>query len=388
MKKIMSFMLVSMVVWMAGLSAFAAEVEVPTDVKGTRFEDAVRVLMEKEILSGYPDGTYLPDNTINRAEACTAVVKAVDPVEAAKETTKASIFTDMDAYAWAQKYVGLAVDKGIVSGYGNNIFKPQNPVTYNEMATMLVNAMGYSAKDLGADPWPANYVNKANELGLFEDVLATDKSAAATRGDVALMMAAAVETGWGPEEEKDAEAQKKQEILDTLTFTTKKGTDVETSYWGFDDDSFFLKVPETFTEMSEEEREIFYPEAGEDLLVYADEEGTMSLVLDWADDGEKVSNSDIKQCVEDLKMLLVGLAGAEILESSLFERDGFTVGEVKSLLPALDSSVYNHMILFADKDFLRIVTFDCVEDAREEGEEIGNFIMDSIFFDVDESQWQ
>ena len=193
MKKTTSSILAAALIFSTGLTAFAADVMIPEDVKGTKYEAAVTTLVEKEILSGYPDGTYRPAGTINRAEACTAVVKAMDPTGATLYNAKDGIFTDMTAFSWAEKYVNHAVSKGVVSGYGNNVFKPQNPVTYNEMATMLVNAMGYRADQLGTEIWPANYVNKATELGIFTDITVTDKGAAATRGDVALMLSVAAD---------------------------------------------------------------------------------------------------------------------------------------------------------------------------------------------------
>ena len=88
MKKTTSSILAAALIFSTGLTAFAADVMIPEDVKGTKYEAAVTTLVEKEILSGYPDGTYRPAGTINRAEACTAVVKPWIPQEPLSTTPK------------------------------------------------------------------------------------------------------------------------------------------------------------------------------------------------------------------------------------------------------------------------------------------------------------
>lgn len=203
MKKVLSFILVLMLAVGGSTSAFAAtdsaktnSDSIPTDVKGTSYENAVRILMEKNILSGYKDGTFRPSNTMERAEACAVVVKAMNPLGAdlynAQESQE-NKFTDMKGYEWALKYVNYAVSKGVVSGQKNNTFNPSGKVTYNEMAAMLVNAIGYTSKDL-TGTWPNNYVNKAKELGIFSgNIVTKNGEAPATRGDVAVMSAAVVD---------------------------------------------------------------------------------------------------------------------------------------------------------------------------------------------------
>ena len=195
MKKAISLILVLLMIVGGSVAAFAAaandtEDSIPADVKGTPYEAAVRMLMDKEVISGYSNGTFRPDNAMDRAEACAVIVKAMNPVGADLYNAKNNIFDDMQGYEWAQKYVNYAVDKGVVSGTGNDRFSPADKVTYNEMAAMLVNAIGYKAKDLKGS-WPDNYINKAKELMIFSDVtLMKNGDAPATRGDVALMTAA------------------------------------------------------------------------------------------------------------------------------------------------------------------------------------------------------
>lgn len=193
MKRICSLALTSVLVFGSCFPAFAAEQDgaaVPADVAGTVYETAVENLMEKEILSGYPDGLFHPDNTISRAETCVLVVKAMNPSPAALEAVGEGQFTDMAGYGWADLYVNYAVSRGVVNGTGTGKFEPGASVTYVEAAAMLLNAMGYQASELKGT-WPNNYTNKARDLGLFKTVAnsaALSVSANAKRGDVANML--------------------------------------------------------------------------------------------------------------------------------------------------------------------------------------------------------
>lgn len=191
MRKALSYVLALVLVFSAFTTVFAAEATptVPTDVKGTNYETAVTNLLNKGIVSGYPDGTFNPAGTINRAEACIMVVKSMNPSDADLKAAKDSGFTDLSGYGWAASYINYAAAKGIVSGYGNGLFKPAGNVTYNEMSAMLVNAQGVKTSDL-TGTWPANYYNKAVALGVYTSMEMASVDAAnkaAIRGDVAVM---------------------------------------------------------------------------------------------------------------------------------------------------------------------------------------------------------
>jgi hypothetical protein len=184
MKNILSLFIVLMLV--LGSFAFSfGQVVVPGDVSGTAYQEAVTDLMEKGVVSGYPDGTYRPEGAITRTEACLIVVKSMNPTASAIAAATQSSFTDLAGYDWAKPYINYAAANGVISGYPDGTFRPGDFVTYNEMATMLVRALGFQASELPG-VWPANFVNKAIALGIFTG-LNTEGNAPATRGNVALM---------------------------------------------------------------------------------------------------------------------------------------------------------------------------------------------------------
>src|SRR5665648_953672 len=100
MKRIVSIVLVILMLC-SGL-AFAAVV--PSDVTGNVYEDAIKALSEKGIITGDVDGKFYPENTLTRAQACIMVVKAMNPPVAEVTGTDSqpiiSYFADMSGYGW------------------------------------------------------------------------------------------------------------------------------------------------------------------------------------------------------------------------------------------------------------------------------------------------
>lgn len=168
MRKVLSLVLVLALVLGSFSMAFAAT---PTDVVGTPSETAVSVLMDLGVVSGYTDGSYKPAGIVTRAEMAKLIVAALGLSDYATGTT--TKFPDMAGATWAQGYVSYATGLGIVSGYPDGTFKPSQTVSYPEAASMIVRALGYTQKSLLPATWPANFVVKAKALGLFDDVSKT-----------------------------------------------------------------------------------------------------------------------------------------------------------------------------------------------------------------------
>jgi hypothetical protein len=162
-----------------------------SDTEGTACEGAVNVLTALGVVDGYTDGTYRPEQVVTRAEMAKLVVTALGVANYATATT--SQFTDMSAAAWAIPYVEYAANLNIVNGYGNGKFGPNDTVTYEQVATMIVRALGYTdeANEMNGS-WPAIYVQKATALGIFEDVV-NGGATGADRGDVAIMLYNAID---------------------------------------------------------------------------------------------------------------------------------------------------------------------------------------------------
>ncbi len=85
-------------------------------------------------ISGYPDGSFKPGNRISRAEFATVLVKAFQLPAASGQ-----VFDDTAGH-WSRDYIGAAHAAGIVSGYSESSFGPDDPITREQMAVMIAKA--------------------------------------------------------------------------------------------------------------------------------------------------------------------------------------------------------------------------------------------------------
>ncbi|MGB4026435.1 MAG: S-layer homology domain-containing protein, partial [Bacillota bacterium] len=161
---------------------FAASFE---DTEGFEFEASVLRLADLGIISGYPDGTFKPDNLVTRAEFAKMIVCMLG-LESVAESLKgeAVLFADVDADHWAAGYINVAQMMGIVNGYEDGTFRPEGNITYAEALKMVLAAMGYSEDGFLVVRWPATWIAKAIELELDKD-LTIDSRLPITRGEVA-----------------------------------------------------------------------------------------------------------------------------------------------------------------------------------------------------------
>lgn len=111
-----------------------ADIPIFSDISGHWAEEYIRQLQLNKSASGYPDGTFQADNFISRAEFVTMLVKSL---QLSPKTGK--VFVDT-ANHWAQNYIATAEDHGIVSGYDTTSFGPDNPITREQMAVMIIKA--------------------------------------------------------------------------------------------------------------------------------------------------------------------------------------------------------------------------------------------------------
>ena len=188
MKKVLSIVLsLVMVICMMPVMAFAATSNAAySDISGEKCEGAVNVLDALGVVDGYEDGTYRPDQTVTRAEMAKLIITALGVADYASATN--SSYSDMALAQWAIPYVEYDTNLNIVEGVGGGRFSPGNPVTYEQAATMIVRALGFTdeCNEMNGT-WPAIYVQKATALGLFNNV-SNGGSTGANRGDIAVML--------------------------------------------------------------------------------------------------------------------------------------------------------------------------------------------------------
>jgi hypothetical protein len=99
------------------------------------------------LVGGYPDGTFRPNNSITRAEFAKIIILGLK--ESPNPTYK-GYFKDVSSSHWAVGYIERAKELGIISGYPDQTFRPNNFITRAEIAKMVVVAGGYQLVTSGA----------------------------------------------------------------------------------------------------------------------------------------------------------------------------------------------------------------------------------------------
>ena len=124
-------------------TAKASETVTFKDIIGHWAQDNINQLVTLGTITGYPDATFKPDNQITRAEFATVLVKAYK-----LHQQGGKVFGDT-ANHWAKGYVATAAASGIVSGYNPTTFGPDDPITREQMAVMIVRAAKLQAASNG-----------------------------------------------------------------------------------------------------------------------------------------------------------------------------------------------------------------------------------------------
>lgn len=114
--------------------------------------DSIRFLANRDILKGKGADSFDPDGNVTRAEFITMLANSMDGITVAG--TKSAGFDDVKIGAWYTDYINWAVSQGIVSGYGDGRFGPNDKITREQMALMTDNFI--KAMDMKPDVVKAN----------------------------------------------------------------------------------------------------------------------------------------------------------------------------------------------------------------------------------------
>jgi len=125
------------------------------------------------LVEGYPDGTFKPERTLTRAELATLLVRAKGlklPDRKAQQ-----IFKDVKNEHWAAKYIEVAQKAGLVEGYPDKTFRPNNKISKVEGITVMARfdnlqlATVYEKPywDIETSHWAAKYVQAAKDAGML-----------------------------------------------------------------------------------------------------------------------------------------------------------------------------------------------------------------------------
>jgi hypothetical protein len=106
---------------------------------------SIQELVQLEVINGYPDNTFKPDNSMTRSEFVTIIVKAFN-----LESQEGVGFADTSNH-WAESEIGIAAALGIVTGYTEGTFGPDDLITREQMAAIIIRAANITAEDAGIE---------------------------------------------------------------------------------------------------------------------------------------------------------------------------------------------------------------------------------------------
>jgi S1-C subfamily serine protease len=108
----------------------------PVKVAGNWAEPFIQVLVARGIIAGYPDGTFRPDQPVTRTEFAALLNKAFDLIP----TRASRTFPDVPAKFWGAAVIDKAYRAGYLSGYPNNTFAPTQNIVRIESLVSLFNS--------------------------------------------------------------------------------------------------------------------------------------------------------------------------------------------------------------------------------------------------------
>ena len=163
---------------MAGLCVFASADF--NDQDKIENEEAVAVLTGIGVINGDDKGNFNPEGTLTRAEAATIITKVLDAADIKVTTDK---FTDVTADFWGMPYIAYCVAEGVVAGYGDGTFGPNDKLTGYQWATMLLRALGY---EIAGETWQIDVAKLVKETKMAAGIT-FDGTKDITRDDAAQM---------------------------------------------------------------------------------------------------------------------------------------------------------------------------------------------------------
>jgi hypothetical protein len=133
-----------------------------------QYKEAIDVVSALGIFAGNDDGTLDPKGYFTRAQAAKIVTYLSIGQTAAESLTPAAAFKDVPASHWASKYIAYAKEKGILSGYGDGNYGPNDYLTGSQVAKLLNTVLGYGKKgEYEGAAWEINAISDAVSRGLI-----------------------------------------------------------------------------------------------------------------------------------------------------------------------------------------------------------------------------
>ena len=158
--------IITALMMIVNIGAFAAfeDIDVNTGVG-----NAVKQLVQLGIINGYPDGTFRPQETLTRGQFAKIAVCMLGEEQQAASRSANAIFSDVPTDHWASGYINYIAERQIINGYPDGTFGAEDTINYAQAITILIRLLGYTGEDV-AYKWPDGYITKAQSLGITNGI--------------------------------------------------------------------------------------------------------------------------------------------------------------------------------------------------------------------------
>ncbi len=136
----------------------------------------IQVLAQNNVISGFPDGSFRPNQAVTRAEFAALIQKAFNNQNRVRQLSPGG-FSDVPAGYWAASAIQQAYETGFLAGYPGNVFLPNQQIPKVQAIVALTNGLGLSGGDTST---LSTYYNDASAIPEY----AAGSVAAATQGNL------------------------------------------------------------------------------------------------------------------------------------------------------------------------------------------------------------
>ncbi|MBD2295686.1 S-layer homology domain-containing protein [Anabaena sphaerica FACHB-251] len=177
-----------------------------SDIQNHWAKASILAAAGRNILKGYPDGTFRPDAPVTRAEFAAIIYTALPKQSSSRPGIT---FIDVPANHWAAEAIASAYQTNYLSGYPNRSFKPNQPIPRVQALTALVSGLNYGVTvdplntlkkyypDFGQIPsYAMRAIAAATEKGIvvnYPDIRRLRPNTNATRGEIAAFICRVLE---------------------------------------------------------------------------------------------------------------------------------------------------------------------------------------------------
>jgi hypothetical protein len=152
----------------------------------------IEYIKNRNIVSGFSDGTYRPDSQITRAELTKIIINSRFSTTEIDNCSESLNFPDVDISNKFLNYICKAKEEGIIIGYSDGTYKPNNNITFAEASKIILKTLdsniGINSDDL------SGYINKLRNEGALPPTISDgNPDRIISRGEVAFLIRTVME---------------------------------------------------------------------------------------------------------------------------------------------------------------------------------------------------